>query len=332
VLDEEMVALKTSNVRSEPSTRGQKISRIQAGRAISVLGKTTVAGSEWYQVVLEDGQTGYVFGSLLREQQIAVMMPPATLSTPKKKTTEPTAGTFMTPGKVFRDCADCPEMVVIPSGSFKMGLYEGDEDNQGNEGPVHKVTVSKEFAVGKYEVTQAQWQAVMGNNPSKFKGANSPVETVNWNDIKNFVRRLSAKTGKQYRLLSESEWEYAARASTTTKYHWGYTFSSSKANNGDSTKTVGSYAANSFGLHDLLGNVWEWVEDCDNFDYDDGPSTEAPRTTGDCSKRILRGGSHHSSPWSMRTTSRVAKTTDIRSDYFGFRIARTLSPQDAAAF
>ena len=332
VLDEEMVALKTSNVRSEPSTRGQKISRIQAGRAISVLGKTTVAGSEWYQVVLEYGQTGYVFGSLLREQQIAVMMPPATLSTPKKKTTEPTAGTFMTPGKVFRDCADCPEMVVIPSGSFKMGLYEGDEDNQGNEGPVHKVTVSKEFAVGKYEVTQAQWQAVMGNNPSKFKGANSPVETVNWNDIKNFVRRLSAKTGKQYRLLSESEWEYAARASTTTKYHWGYTFSSSKANNGDSTKTVGSYAANSFGLHDLLGNVWEWVEDCDNFDYDDGPSTEAPRTTGDCSKRILRGGSHHSSPWSMRTTSRVAKTTDIRSDYFGFRIARTLSPQDAAAF
>ena len=123
-------------------------------------------------------------------------------------------------GLVFRDCQEayCPEMVVIPGGSFKMGSDDGDAD----EKPPHSVSV-RQFAMGKYEVTQGQWRAVMGNNPSEFRncGDNCPVEQVSWEDIQQFLKKLNQKTGKQYRLPSEAEWEYAARAGTTTKYWWG---------------------------------------------------------------------------------------------------------------
>ena len=127
------------------------------------------------------------------------------------------------PGAVFKDCETCPEMVVIPAGSFKMG---GDRTK---EKPVHEVKIGHSFAVGKYEVTQAEWEAVMGNDPSKFKGARRPVEKVSWNDAKSFVKKLSEQTGEQYRLLSESEWEYMARAGSKTKFPWGDEIDSSMA-------------------------------------------------------------------------------------------------------
>ena len=130
----------------------------------------------------------------------------------------------MEPGAVFKDCKTCLEMVVIPAGAFKM-----DGKGTRDEKPVHEVKIGYSFAVGKYEVTQAEWEAVMGMNPSEFKGAKRPVEKVSWNDAKSFVKKLSAQTGKEYRLLSELEWEYMARAGSTTKYPWGDEIDSSKA-------------------------------------------------------------------------------------------------------
>ena len=265
------------------------------------------------------------------QQQAAVVVPPK--PAPQPNAVQPAVGLY--PGKTFKDCADCPEMVIVPAGRFKMGSNDGASD----EKPVHEVTIGRAFAVGKYEVTQAQWRAVMGSDPSKFKGDNLPVEQVSWDDAQDFLRKLSAKTGKQYRLLSEAEWEYAARAGTTTKYAWGNGASHDHANYGkdeccgglasgrdrwEDTSPAGSFQGNAFGLHDMHGNVWEWVEDCWNKTYDDGPHTEAARTTGNCTRRVLRGGSWINMPWYLRAADRLWSGATGRSDVVGFRIARTL--------
>ena len=239
---------------------------------------------------------------------------------------KPAVGLY--PGKTFKDCADCPEMVVVPAGRFMMGSNNGDSD----EKPVHEVTIGRAFAAGKYEVTQVQLRAVMGSDPSRFKGDNRPAENVSWGDAQDFVRKLSARTGQRYRLLSEAEWEYAARAGTTTTYHWGNGAGSGNANcngcgsgwDGRKTAPAGSFRANAFGLHDMHGNVWEWVEDCWNGDYANGPRTEAPRTTGDCRQRVPRGGSWINTPRSLRSANRYRVTTGYRGSHSGFRVARTL--------
>ena len=229
------------------------------------------------------------------------------------------------PGAVFKDCETCPEMVVIPAGSFKMG-------GKGHpyEKPVHEVKIGYSFAVGKYEVTQAEWEAVMGNNPSKFKGARRPVEKVSWNDAKSFIKKLSEQTGKEYRLLSESEWEYMARAGSTTRYPWGDEVDSSKANyeSEDGTVPVGSYSANAFGVHNTSGNVSEWVEDCWHKTYKDAPTNGSAwlsASEGDCERRVLRGGSWYYYPRFLRSAYRDRNFVTSRFVNFGFRIARTLS-------
>ena len=255
---------------------------------------------------------------------------------PKPQAPSPVKLAAKKAGQVFRDCADCPEMVVIPAGSFRMGGLGG--WRYGDEKPGHRVTIPRPFAVGKYEVTQAKWRAVMGSNPSSFKGDHNPVERVGWNDAQDFVRRLGAKTGKQYRLLTEAEWEYAARAGTTTPFQFGATISTDQANyDGNYTyggggkgvyrkKTVpvGSFPANAFGLHDMHGNVWEWVEDCYRTNYSGAPSDGGAVTGPDSCRRVLRGGSWGDAPWVLRSTGRGRSRTDIRRGNNGFRIARTL--------
>ena len=231
----------------------------------------------------------------------------------------------MEPGAVFKDCETCPEMVVIPAGSFKMGGKGGSDEK-----PVHEVKIGYSFAVGKYEITQAEWKAVMGNNPSEFKGARKPVENVSWEDAKSFIKKLSAQTGKVYRLLSESEWEYMARAGSTTKYPWGDEIDSSKAkyNSEDGTVPVGSYSANAFGVYDTVGNVYEWVEDCWHKNYKGAPtygSAWLRENEGNCYKRVLRGGSWYFKPRFLRSAFRNGFIATLRIDFSGFRIARTLS-------
>ena len=245
----------------------------------------------------------------------------------------------MRPGKLLKDCAECPVNVVIPTGSFRMGDLSGEGDS--NEKPVHKVTIPRPFAVGKYEVTQAEWQAVMGTNPSGFRGSRNPVERVNWNDAKEFVRKLSAKTGKTYRLLSEAEWEYVARAGSSTIYWWGDTASHEYANYGTdkccgglargrdrwkNTSPVGSFAANRFGLHDIHGNVWEWTEDCWHENYSGAPTDGSAWTRkGECDRRVLRGGSWDFIPRVVRSAFRVGNDSLIQYYNVGFRVARDLN-------
>ena len=234
-------------------------------------------------------------------------------------------------GKKFRDCEDaaCPEMVVVPGGSFVMGSPDSEPERSNAEGPQRRVSVAK-FAMGRYEVTQGQWKALMGDNPSHFSqcGDTCPVENVSWEMAQEYVKKLSAKTGQQYRLPSEAEWEYAARAGTTTAYAFGSTLSGSQANFSeakiDKTVAVGRYAANNFGLSDLHGNVWEWVQDCWHDTYANKPiNGEAWETECNEARRVLRGGSWGSGPRVLRSANRGRIAPDIRYLYSGFRIART---------
>ena len=226
---------------------------------------------------------------------------------------------------VLKDCAECPEMVVIPAGSFVMG-----SDKSSDEQPTRSVTL-RSFSIGKYEVTQEQWYAIMGNNPSYNKGRTLPVEQVSWDDIQQFIAKLNQKTGRKHRLPSEAEWEYAARAGTTTE--WSYGNDESKLGNyawygrdgGGKTQSVGQKLPNAFGLFDMHGNVWEWTQDCWHETYAGAPTDGSSWTTG-CSGnyRVLRGGSWNYIPASSRSAKRVRFIPDYRNFNFGFRLARDL--------
>ena len=254
---------------------------------------------------------------------------------PKAQISQPQA---VKPGAVFKDCDECPEMVVIPAGSFMMGSPPDPEQDpfsnakpvkvgEDNEKPQHRVNIQS-FAIGKYEVTQEQWFAVMGNNPSSNKGRTLPVENVSWDDSQLFVQKLSQKIGKKYRLPTEAEWEYAARAGSTTTYPWGnsdaelhvYAWFSAIAN---ATNPVGLKKPNQFGLYDMMGNVWEWTQDCWNPGYSGAPTDGSAWTGGDCSRRVLRGGSWYVIPQGLRSAVRNWNSTAVRDSYSGFRVART---------
>ena len=232
----------------------------------------------------------------------------------------------------FKDCADCPEMVVIPSGVFMMGRDTYPEDWNNHESPRHEVQI-KEFAVGKFEVTQAEYVAVMGYNPSEFKGRDNPVERVSWHDAQEYIAKLNQKTGKTYRLLSESEWEYAARAGTSTEYSFGnFEFEADLGqyawfggNSTERTHPVGQKQPNGFGLYDMHGNVWEWVEDCYHNGYLGAPSNGQAWIFEGCENRVFRGGSWSDVPSFLRSGSRNTATIDDAFNNLGFRVAKTLS-------
>ena len=219
-------------------------------------------------------------------------------------------------GGKFRDCSECPEMVVVPSGSFMMGSPGVEKGRDDDEGPRHRVRIDYRLAVGVYEVTFAEWDACVsaggcgGYRPDDrgWGRGNRPVINVSWEDAQSYVRWLSNKTGKSYRLLSESEWEYVARAGTTTRYNWGNEIGHNRANcdgcgsrwDNEKTAPVGAFSANAWGLHDVHGNVWEWVEDCWNDSYTGAPADGSAWESGDCSERVLRGGSWFYVPRNLR--------------------------------
>lgn len=252
-----------------------------------------------------------------------------------------------TTGAEFQECEICPVMVAIPPGKFTMGSPSAERGREEYESPEHSVTIARPFAVGKYEVTFAQWDACVadggcdGYRPAD-EGAgrgNHPVIYVSWNDAQSYVMWLKAKTGKQYRLLSEAEWEYAARAKTETSYYWGPVANHDMANYGKDDGTaglaqgsdswqfispVGSFPPNPFGLYDMSGNVWEGTADCWHEDYLGAPDDGVAWTTGgDCGQRILRGGSWASAPAFLRSATRGRDPTGTRAYNYGFRVART---------
>ncbi len=246
------------------------------------------------------------------------------------------------------------EFVVIPAGEFLMGISVDEMSRLirlygfslkrewiEDEMPQHRVRISRPFYLGKYEVTQGQWEAVMGNNPSRFKGENRPVETISWEDVQAFIRRLNTReSGVTYRLPTEAEWEYAARGDDGRRYPRGNQFDPSRlnlcgqncasewkkrtANDGDGgTASVGSYEGgqSSFGVYDMAGNTWEWVQDVYG-PYAAEPVTD-PQGPATGPFRVIRGGSWDNDPGLCRTTSRLRIPPDHRFDFLGFRLLRT---------
>ncbi|WP_295591415.1 SUMF1/EgtB/PvdO family nonheme iron enzyme, partial [uncultured Lamprocystis sp.] len=249
-----------------------------------------------------------------------------------------------------------PEMVLIPAGTFLMGSPPSELEREDNEGPQHQVQVPA-FELGKTEVTFAQWDACVAANGCTHRPADEgwgrgprPVINVSWDDAKVYVRWLSAKTGTAYRLPSEAEWEYAVRAGTPTAYFWGdrrdlacayanghdetskrmntgHTLEHLKCDDGAAkTAQVGMYRPNDFGLYDMSGNVYEWTQDCWNNSYQGAPIDGNAWLNGDCTRRVLRGGSWGYAPWILRSAYRLSCVTGDRSIDLGFRVARTLTP------
>jgi formylglycine-generating enzyme required for sulfatase activity len=235
-------------------------------------------------------------------------------------------------GDIFRDCAGCGELVVVPAGSFDMGSATEYEN------PVHRVSISKPFAIGRYEVTFGEWDQCVDDGGCKHRPddrewgrGDRPVINVSWLDAKAFVTWLSQKTGKTYRLPTEAEWEYAARGGSNTAYWWGRDVGSRQANcrecnTGDVQKTapVGSYKPNAFGLYDTAGNAAEWIEDCWNDNYRGAPNNGSAWTSGQCRLRVLRGGAFDSQAKYLRSMARFRYDTDVRYIANGFRVVREL--------
>lgn len=228
-----------------------------------------------------------------------------------------------------------PEMVRIPAGKFLMGSNDGDSD----ERPVHEVTIGYEFEIGKYPVTFDEYDVFAKDAQRKLPGdggwrrGNRPVINVSWNDAQDYVQWLSKQTGKKYRLPTEAEWEYAARAGTQTRYWWGDDIGRNNANcdgcgsewDKQQTAPVGSFKANAFGLHDTAGNVWEWTQDCWHANYNNAPndgSAWLDKDGDDCSRRVIRGGSWDYYPQFLRSADRYWDYSDAAYIGLGFRIAR----------
>jgi formylglycine-generating enzyme required for sulfatase activity len=285
------------------------------------------------------------------------------------------------PKDSFRECANCPELVVVPAASFTMGSPESEKDRRNDEGPRHRVTIGKPFAIGKFHVTVNQFAAFVAEtgydagskcrtfedgkveersdrswrNPGFAQSGSHPAVCLSLNDATAYVDWLARKTGKTYRLLTEAEWEYAARARTEPAAYSRYSFGDDEndlcryGNGADQTtkstvpgasnwtiapcndsyaytSPVGSFAANAFDLYDMQGNARQWTEDCYHDNYAGAPSDGSAWTTGDCSRRVLRGGSWSVDPGELRAAFRVRGTAAFRSRNDGFRVGRTLTP------
>lgn len=255
--------------------------------------------------------------------------------------------------EIFQDCETCPRMTWLPAGEFVMGSPDNERGRDNDEEPQHRVTIADAIAVSVYEITWDEWEACSrdgGCEDVSDRGfvaddgwgkGNRPVINVSWSDAKTYVTWLREITGRNYRLLSEAEWEYAARAGAASRYPFGEdtqdlcTFSNgadlaTDFNNrntcfdgiGRKTAPVGAYQPNSFGLYDMLGNVWEWTDDCRNRGYEDAPGDGTAWKAGDCSQRMLRGGSWGSYPKNLRSATRYGVDAAYRGHEVGFRVVR----------
>jgi formylglycine-generating enzyme required for sulfatase activity len=326
-------AIRTSNIRRGPSAETERVATVTAGSTLRVVG--LAEGRDWYQVETEDGRRGFIYGQLIRPQPEPAPVEATPQVEPAPRIEQVAAPVVrMAPGEI-KDCEFCPELVNIPAGSFAMGSKDGHWSEQ----PVRRVTIAKPFALGKYEVTVGQWEACVDagacQSMPSMQGVSdsSPVHNVSWNEIENYLEWLREVTGEPYRLPTEAEWEYAARAGTKTRFWWGEVVGVSNANcedcGGDwDRKTparVGGFEANPFGLHDMNGGVMEWVADCWVQDYDGAPSDGSAQLSGDCTQRVLRGGSWRNDQTYATVSSRLSYDASVRYYTNGFRVARDLN-------
>jgi formylglycine-generating enzyme required for sulfatase activity len=270
---------------------------------------------------------------------------PLTLAQTQQAATAPLSAAqerALKPGDAFQECANCPKMMVMPAGSFTMG-EPASEPFLANDGPQHRVTIARQFAVGQYELTFEQWDACVadggcnGYRPADegWGGGPRPIINVSWTDAEAYVAWLAKKTGKPYRLPSESEYEYATRAGTTTVYPWGDDIKlngQARANcldcgsqwNGTQTAPVGSFPPNNFGLYDMVGNVFEWTEDCWHGSYSGAPTDGSAWTSGDCREGVVRGGAWIFGTVFVHSAYRHWSSPGDRLSFLGFRVVRTL--------
>jgi formylglycine-generating enzyme required for sulfatase activity len=297
--------------------------RITAALVLLVLATAATAVGWWKQ-------------DFVREQyQWLVFMHPSVLKAEKEK--EITAK----PGSDFKECANgCPTMIVVPAGKFTMGSPKTEEHREEKEGPQHEVKIAAPFAVSKFDVTFDEWDRcrAAGACPqvasNGWGGGNQPVINVSWSEAKGYVAWLSRLTGKGYRLLSEAEFEYAARAGSTTRYPWGDEIGTDNANCADCNSKwarkqpapVGSFKPNAFDLYDMHGNVFDWIEDCWNDNYQGAPTDGSAWTMGDCNGRVIRGGGWDSGSQELSSAHRGGNRYYNRNVGTSFRVARTLTP------
>jgi formylglycine-generating enzyme required for sulfatase activity len=245
------------------------------------------------------------------------------------------------PGSDFKECEKgCPVMIVIRPGKFIMGSPGNEEGREPGEGPQHKVTITEPFAVSKFEVTFQDWDACAAaaacpRVKDQWGRGQMPVINVSWSEAKQYAGWLAKLTGEDYRLLTEAEWEYAARAGSNTPYFWGDHPGKGNANCDDcgsrwdrqKTAPVGSFKPNAFGLYDMHGNLWEWVEDSWHGSYDGAPTDgSAWLLGGDPSYRVVRSGSWRNESELVRAATRFKRNINVRFDTLGFRVARTMKP------
>ncbi len=263
---------------------------------------------------------------------------PPVPAVPATPVVAPTATSSAAPAGVMRDCNVCPDLVSIPAGNFMMGSAKTEADRETSEGPQRRVNVGA-FLLGKFEVTQGQWKKVMGNNPSIHAqcGDDCPVDNISWDNAHEYIKKLTEVSGKSYRLPTEAEWEYASRGGSTTPFYTGTTITTEQANF-DGTFShkggakgawrqasipVGSFPANPWGLHDMLGNVSEWTQDVWHENYDGAPMDGSSWSAGgDQLRRVVRGGSWYSYGRSLRSATRIAYTRGNRLHSLGLRVAR----------
>jgi|SRR5208337_3785262 len=236
-------------------------------------------------------------------------------------------------GDFIQDCEDCPRLVQIPAGHYRIGSPKDEPGHERAEEPLTDITIAKPFAIGQFKVTFAQWDACAASGGCKYRPEDSswgrgdrPVINVSWDDAHDYISWLRTRTKKSYRLPTEAEWEYAARAGSQGAYFWGDNISPSQANynNRKGTVPVSMFEKNKFGLYQVHGNLGEWVEDCWRDNYAKIPRDGTGYRSDDCEKHVVRGGYWAFGPEQIRSASRGSGDHAIRSPLFGFRIARDL--------
>jgi formylglycine-generating enzyme required for sulfatase activity len=337
-MDIQYEAVSNANVRKEPSSRAELVGGLDRGDHVHVTGRTQ--DRNWYRIDLAGGTTGFVYHTLIREPVTAPSPAPAPVPKPAPPVaTQPEPASAQTPvvahgSESVRDCENCPEMVILQPGSFTMGDNHGDR----SERPAHRVTISRPYAIGKYEVTLAQWNACVQAEACKAVTSTtgspdkSPTRDISWADTQRFVRWLSKQTGQNYRLPTEAEWEYAARAGTSSRYWWGEKMRAGMANckgcggdwSNDAPVNVDALPPNPFGLYGMNGGVWEWVEDCWHKDYDGAPTDGSAWTSSDCRENVIRGGSWRNDSTYAHSSSRFTYDSAVRYILNGFRVAKSL--------
>ena len=330
-----------AKVYQRPDESSETIEIIPGNSAVRVTGRIT--GTEWYRVWTNNRVVGYMTADRLRPPAAAPSIggigaaPAAGLSPNASPAQRPQVAALTTdlPSGVFQDCPNCPQMVTLPAGSFTMGAADGDP----SEGPAHAVTIDYSLAVGRFEVTVAEWQAcaadgACSNQPDGVQEpAAAAMRNVSWGDAQQFVGWLRQLTGKPYRLLSEAEWEYAARGGTSSAFWWGDQAGSARADCKDcggewdrkQPGAIGRFDPNPFGLHDMNGGVAEWTADCWFDDYRGAAEKAQARDRKNCQQRVLRGGSWKQEAEHLRSTARHYYDALVPYSGNGLRVALTLN-------